>query len=673
MDALNGLLATSEIDTAPIRDDEKNPFAQYDLSYLKSLFDGSATMLQRAREDAERSRDYYDGPAQITPAMQRALRKRKQPEIWINRIRGAVDGIIGIIDSNHVDPRAFPREPGDDDASDVASDTLRYTADQSHFNVTKADVLENYLIEGCGAAIVEVGDDMDVLITQVPYFEFWYDAHSKRPDFKDARQLGVGKWMYAQNLAKLYPEISETLGDFITTGDASSWNGGSAADQTWQDRPIWDASWIDKTGRRLMVCEAYHLEKEGWLRSVWCAAGILEQGISAYKNDRGIPSCAIVAGSCYVSRENVRYGVVRDWRPIQDEINMRRQKMLHMINVRQVQQKDPTAPPVSVDVVREEAARPDGVLPPGWEAVPQTDMIQGQYQLLTEAKSELDRASPNPALLGRGPQPPSGRAEQIRQAAGMQELQRVLGRFADWELRIYKAVWSRQRQFWKDAKWIRVTGEENAPKYIRINEPIPGTGIPQIDPQTGQQATDQTGQPMWQQPPKMKNHIAEMDMDIIIDTVPDTASLEQEVWSELMGLLKTNPTYAQQVPFELAIEMSPLPRKRDLIQKVEAAKAQQAQGQQAAQQAAENAAKMKLMSETAKTESETVLNYATAKNKQVTGIAAAITAHQTADQAEREAEQYAMGTPEAQAVMGGVAPQIAQPAMPPQPQPGQQP
>jgi hypothetical protein len=54
------------------------------------------------------------------------------------------------------------------------------------------------------------------------------------------------------------------------------------------------------------------------------------------------------------------------------------------------------------DLVRQEAARPDGVIPPGWQPVPRSDIWSAQFSLLTLAETELDRQGPNPGHSGEG-------------------------------------------------------------------------------------------------------------------------------------------------------------------------------------------------------------------------------------------------------------------------------
>ena len=551
-------------------------------------------------------------------------------------MRHGIDGILGVVEQNKSSPRAYLRNPSqpqpqpqqqpgqppqqgpiknDLDAGDVASMTLRYISDTQRFPQIKMDALENMLIEGSCAAIFETGDDQDVIATQIRWEEFFADPRSRRADFKDARYLGIAKWMYADQVASLYPKMADDLKGFMSSGSIL---GIGAIDETWEDRPDNAAPWIDQTQRRIMVVELYHLESGVWNRCIFWAAGILETGKSPYVDEKNRPLCPIEAQSAYVDRQNRRYGLVRDMRGPQDEINMRRSKLLHLVNVRQVQQTDPNAPPIDADVARKEAARPDGVIPTGWQIVPTTDMAAAQANLLAEAKSEIERMGPNPAILGRQGADASGRAQQVRQSAGMTELARVLGRFNDFEMRCYKQMWSRARA-WTDPKWIRVTDDDGAPQYVRINEPSDQQPQVSVDPQTGQQTLV---------PPKPKNHIAEMDVDIVVDSVPETATLEQEIFQDLARIAAAYGPQA--VPFEMMIELSSLPKKRELINKLEMVRAQAAQAQAGAQQMKDQLAVEKIKADIAQTNSMTAKNLSAAKADEIAGVNDALQGHKTA-------------------------------------------
>ena len=614
-----------------------DPQVQADLKdrLMKSFNDFRGATMD-ARRESDLDDDYYNGH-QLTSAERAVLRRRKQPEVVINRIRVGVNGLLGIVEQSRTDPRAYMRNPPDKDearpqatpapqvpgqppqdppekpldAGDVATMTLRYISDLNRFNGIKRDVLKNVCVQGTGAAITEIDGD-DVLVTQVRWEEFCYDPRSRREDFKDARWLGVAKWMYADQVAAVYPEFRDALNDFVQNGDVA---GFGAWDSSWEDRPDNLTPWIDRQQRRVMVVEMYYQEAVKWRRCVFYAGGVLEEGDSPYLDPNGRPICPIEAISAYVDRNNNRSGVVRDWRGPQDEINMRRSKLLHTLNSRQIQPISMDTPPVNIDTARQEAARPDGVLPLGYQIVPTADMAAGQANLLAEAKGEIERLSPNPANIGRANMDASGRAQQVRQQAGLTELAPLLGAFSDWELRVYRQMWSRARQFWKDAKWIRVTDDEGAPQYVRINEPTPPTvqmvnGMPTIVP----------GQP--------KNHIAEMDVDIVVDSVPDTSTLQQEIFAEFAKLAAAYGPQA--VPFDVLVKMSSIPKKQEILDDLEAAQAKQGAGQaQMMQQQAELAVK-KALADIAETNSKALLNEANTRLKEVQIVETAMDAHMRA-------------------------------------------
>lgn len=599
-----------------------------DLEKLKRMFDASRDGMEETRKLSDACRDYFDGK-QLTAGQRRILKLRKQPDVVINRVRRAVEGILGVVEQGKSDPRAYMRNPGSDqpqqqptmpggqqqsqaaepdlDAGDVASMTLRFIADTNNFQALKMDALENMFIEGYGGAITEFVDG-DVKITLIPADEYFYDTKSRKADFSDKRYDGIAKWMYADDVSAIFPEKVNEIEGALGIGDA-----GSSPNSLWDDKPDKEGKrpWTDAKTRRLMVVEMYYRESGQWLRAMFHNGGFLvEPEVSEYQDDKDRPMNPIETQAIYVARDLMRYGPVKDMIDVQDEINARRSKAIHEINTRQIQCIDPNAPPVDVDEARREAAKPDGVIPMGWQVVPRSDVVANSIEMMTEAKAELERLAPNPAILGRQSADASGRSVQLRQQAGLVELARPLGRFTDWETRVYKQAWSRARQFYDAPKWIRITDDDGAPQYVQINEP--GPPVQQMDPTTGQIVTV---------PGPGKNHVAKMDVDILVDSVPDTATLQQEIFNELVQLAGSYGPEA--VPFELLIEMSPLPKRRELIKKLEKAKAKAAQDNAPAIQAkmAEHQADL------AETASVTAKNNAQAGLAEVQTVAAAMDGH----------------------------------------------
>jgi hypothetical protein len=541
--------------TAPVA---PTPEVSFDLAALKKLYSESRDNTDDARKTAETCYDYYCGK-QWTSKEIAALRKRKQPEIWINRIAPAVNGILGVLEQGAADPRAFPRNEEDQNASEVATDSLRFAADQSNWKRTKLAIAKNYLCGVAGACIVEVNEDGDPWPREIRRGELVYDPHSQDLDFDDARYMGVAKWMYVDAVKALYPEadIDPTA---VTPINVSFED---------EDKPR--NAWGDSKKNRVLVVELY-IDQGGWKKVCFWGGGILAQGPSPYLDEKGRPSNPIVAQSAFIDRDNNRYPPVKDMVPIQDEINMSRSRALHLLNSRTIRVVDPAQVEVAADVAREEAAKPDGILPIGYDFASNNDLSQGQMMRLQEAKAEIERMGPNPAVLGQSNASASGRAQLVRQQAGLTELTPVLGGIEHLELRVYRQMWARIKQFWTDQKTVRVTDDIGAAKFLMVNEPVV-QNVPAIV-----QGPD--GRPtigMQQVVVDVKNRPAMMDMDIIIDAVPDTANVQQEQFAELVQLAQTYGP--QEVPFDDLLEASNLPKKRELIEKREARRQEAMQNQ----------------------------------------------------------------------------------------------
>ncbi len=420
---------------APRDDNSSSAPAIPSLAKLKRYFTEARDLTQQARTNALSAIDYYDSD-QFTGDELAKLQARGQPAIVINRIKPAINGIIGVTEKGRSDPRAWPRNPGDEDSADAATDVLRYIADFNRFKRLKQDCFLDMLVPGTMAALMGVDEDKQVTITQVRWEEFFHDPRARRKDFKDARFLGIAKWMYQDDVAALYPGHDAAIEATVENGVG----GGMAPDQSYQDRPLGfsgsgGSPWVDVKQRRLMVVEMYYREG-GWKRAVFTGSDILEAGDSPYLDHKGRPDCPIEAMSAYVKRDNARYGAVWDMIGPQDEVNKRRSKALNLLATSVSRCADPSAIDVDADVARREAAQAGRGVAVRLADVARTPRSsKARSSCWQEAKSEIERMGPNPAVLGRDDHDASGRALLARQQSGLMELANLYGAVEDWELR----------------------------------------------------------------------------------------------------------------------------------------------------------------------------------------------------------------------------------------------
>lgn len=520
------------------------------LETRKKWFQNSQDSTEQARRLSEQDRDYRDHKQWSSEEL-RKLKARNQPPIVINRIARKVDTIVGIQERSQTDPKAQPRTPNDEQAAEVATDTIRFVCDENRFKNIKRGVLENFVVEGSAGAEITVERKrglIDVVIRRIRWEEGFADPFSRELDYSDARYKGNAKWMHIDDVGSLYgPEALEVA--------KNSLNSSALVSGSFEDRPQKFAIWTDRRGQRVVVVDMYYRHGDGWNRAVFCSGGdLIPDGPSPYLDEDGKPSCCMEFGSVYSNRENERYGLVRGMIGPQDEINYRRSKWLHIISNRQTFSNSKAG--ADVDKVKYELARPDGhaefnagEFGRDFGVIPTSDMAMGQVELLQHAQNEIDLLGPNNSLQGRGSDDQSGKAWLAQQQAGMAELAMLYATFDDWCLRVYRQVWNRIRQFWDAPRYVRVTDNENAYRYIFVNEPVvdPMTGQPIIDPTTGQ--------------PAMKNRPAKMDVDIIIESSPDVTNSQQETLQMLIKMREMGDP----VPMELMFQFMNVPNKRQVM------------------------------------------------------------------------------------------------------------
>lgn len=535
-------------------------------------FQESCDGTRTARKESEKCRNYFDGD-QLSSEVKTALKKRRQPEVVDNRIKDKVEAWLGAELATRTDPRAYPRTPQEEGAAEAATDALRYVSDSNRFPQTKSSVFENMLVEGTGGAEVvveEVKGKKQIKIRRVRWDRMYWDPHSMLADFSDARYLGIVVWMDIEEAKRRDPAHAPSY-DAMLDG-TFDWG------DTYDDKPD---LWIDRTRKRVQFLEHYFLKDGKWMRTVFSRAAFIEPPApSAYLNENGEPECCLIFQSAYVSRNGDRYGVVPRYIPLQDEVNHRRSKLLHLLNARQtIGEKGAVA---DVAKMKGEMAKPDGhvEVTPGmrFDVNPTNDMSIGQFQILADTLASLSASGPNSAMQGQESKQ-SGRAQQVAQQAGTLQLGPVLDNLRHWQHRIMVSVWNRVKQFWTEETWIRVTDNE-ATRFVALNQKLTRGELAikkakesGVSPEQLAQLVQQMAQDPQGMAEVVINGTAEMDVDIVIDEAPDTVTLQSEQWLQLTELA------GKGIPIkpETLIKASSLRNKDELIDDI---KEQQQQAQQ---------------------------------------------------------------------------------------------
>src|SRR4051812_26561188 len=80
--------------------------------------------VEEIREQQE-SRRYYHA-SQWTKKQIETFNKRKQPIVTFNRVGRKINAVVGLLEKQRQDPKAYPRTPKHEDGAEVATAVLRY-------------------------------------------------------------------------------------------------------------------------------------------------------------------------------------------------------------------------------------------------------------------------------------------------------------------------------------------------------------------------------------------------------------------------------------------------------------------------------------------------------------------------------------------------------------------
>jgi hypothetical protein len=336
-----------------------------------------------SRALAEKSRAYYDSE-QWTDAEKRKLATQKQAATVINRIKPKVDSLMGMERANRTTAKAYPRTPKHTEGATAATEAVRFCLQDNMYERQRSDAWENMLIEGTGAIEIIVkpkkDDSYKIFIRHIMWDRIIYDPHSRRKDFSDAKYLGQVVWMDYDDAVALYPEALDVLEAM------------QAGSQTYDDKP----RWMDNIRRRVKIAELYYRKQDGEMNDWWYAC-FTRGGYcktpqkSPYLNEEGETEHAYEFASLFVDREGGRYGSEKQILDVQDEINKRRSKALHLMSVRQTFSSGGNVP--DVNKYRAELAKPDGhaehsfgEFGKDFGILPTGDMAAAKFNLLSEAK-----------------------------------------------------------------------------------------------------------------------------------------------------------------------------------------------------------------------------------------------------------------------------------------------
>jgi hypothetical protein len=168
----------------------------------------------------------------------------------------------------------------------------------------------------------------------------------------------------------------------------------------------------------------------------------------------------------------------------------------------------------------------------------------------------------------------SGIALKNREAAAQTELAPMFDVLKNLDIRVYRKVWNRIKQYWRGEMWIRVTDNNEQLRWVGLNAPMKKGDMMLREAQEKGAPPEQLAQLQQQiaADPSMQemvtmNEVAELDVDIIIDDAPDSVTMQQEEFQALSEMVKSGIP----IPATAIVASSNLKDKDKIIQEMKQA------------------------------------------------------------------------------------------------------
>lgn len=534
--------------------------------------------------------DYYDN-IQWSEDEAKQLKDRGQAPIVYNVTAQTINWVIGSEKRGRMDYKILPREKEDAKPAEIKTKLLKYLADVNRLPFSRSRAFEDAIKVGLGWLEDGAQDEDDGEIVYSRY-ESWrnilHDSASTELDGSDMRYIFRTKWVDVDVAKALFPgreaQIEDAVVDASLYGSFDMVDGDVPMDYQEFDRSNYSVArtLVSHKRRRvrLIECEYRVPEKVKRLRGGPHSGEILDEtdprhadaitsgasrvvnkvmmrvrlahmtvkdllweGPSPYRHNR----FRFTPIWCYRrGRDNLPYGMIRPIRDIQDDINKRASKALHILSSNKVIMDEGALPDgTTIDEFAEEIARPDAIIVkrPGKElvinaerdlAAPHLDLMSRGINMIQQVGGVTDE------LLGRTTNAVSGVAVQRRQEQGSLATNKP---FDNLRLAVQmqgEIQLSLLEQYLTNEKSFRITNERGSPDFVKVNNGLP------------------------------ENDITRTKADFIISEADWRATMRQAAAEQLMEMIGRMPPQIGMMLLDLAVEAMDLPNREEIAKRIRA-------------------------------------------------------------------------------------------------------
>lgn len=365
--------------------------------------------------------DFYDH-IQWSEEDRAVLAARHQAPLTYNKIKMAIDWVIGTERRTRIDGVVHPRAEDDVDIAAVKSELMKYLSDTNRVPWARSQAFKDAAIAGCGWTEESIRTDRadePVMVGHIPWRQMRRDPVSRALDLSDCRFLLREKFADLDYSEAMFPDRIE----LVNRAAQDHYDGDNGAFDEELDLPQvfrrYDSRGHTVTGRRITGrasldsrCRLRVRLIECWFKrpvahkrlwggefrgdrfdpnnaehqaalaamkgqaspvyslsdavveEMWCAifteGGLLQLKRSPFRHGR----FPYTPYWCYRrNRDGMEYGLVRGVRDSQEDLNKRMSKLLWALSTNQLFYEDGAIDEDRIEEVKREIAKPNGVIP----------------------------------------------------------------------------------------------------------------------------------------------------------------------------------------------------------------------------------------------------------------------------------------------------------------------
>ena len=571
------------------------------LAMIKDWWVDAYDLHAASRREKTRDHDYYDGD-HWEEEDKLELEARGQKAAVYNVTKQALDWILGTERRTRVDYRVLPRGEEDAPGAEVKGKLIKYIQNVCHEPMERSQAFGDMAKSGLGWLEVGIRSDWEdepLFVAYEDWRNIWFDPYSRRNDLSDCRFIFRVKWVDLDVAMAMFPDRRDVLKASAMTGDQAyqaTVEGTDEINEGYEDAETQMMTATDMTEDgnressrqrvRLFECWYRFPEQVQIIRGggevnlgpiqngiydpenphqkalvdngfaslydalkmtmrvmVYCEGFVLQETRSPYKHNR-FPF--VPFWGYRKKRDGSSYGVIRNVRDPQDDLNKRRSKALHILATNKAIVDDNAVD--DWDEFADELNRPDGIMKKRTgtqiELIRDNAIADQHIGLMEQDRGYIQYASGvSDDMMGRKTNAVSGVAIQSRQNEGFALTMELFdnARFSvqlAGELQL-----SLIDQFYTKEKKVRIVGPSGETEFVAINATDPETGMP-------------------------INDITATQADFVVDTANYATTVRQAMFESFGEMMTKLPPEISMAILDLWVELSDLPGKEQMVQRI---------------------------------------------------------------------------------------------------------